>query len=183
MNPRLVGLDHHVPTCDISPARLPITIGSDPKAEIRLNHQSVSHWHCRIDQIDGRLVVLDLGSVHGTFVNGTRISESPLLPGDILSVGMLRFVLQGTGGMGAPASTRRNGQGSRDKGKAMTDSEVTGMIETALSSGRSLRDIEDYLDWRENIDRCSSRGEDRVRRAFWTPPALIASATRRLLLR
>ena len=51
----------------------------------------------RSDQIGGEMVVRDLGSVHGTFVNGTRISESPLMTDDILSVGMLSFFSQCSG--------------------------------------------------------------------------------------
>ena len=76
----------HVTRHDGVFARLPLVIGRGPDAGIRLNDRTVSHWHCRIDQIDGKLVVCDLGTVHGTFVNGTRINESPLMPGDILSV-------------------------------------------------------------------------------------------------
>jgi pSer/pThr/pTyr-binding forkhead associated (FHA) protein len=96
MTTRLVSLNYDVPACDTSLARLPVTIGRGLDAGICLDDPTVSHWHCRIDQIDGKFVVCDLGSVHGTFVNGTRINESPLMPGDVLSVGVLNFVLQYT---------------------------------------------------------------------------------------
>ena len=96
MTSRLVSLDCDVPACDTSLARLPVMIGRRLDAGIRLDDHTVSRWHCRIDQIDGTFVVCDLGSVHGTFVNGTRNNESPLMPGDILSVGVLSFVLQCT---------------------------------------------------------------------------------------
>lgn len=96
MQARLVSLDYQVPDCDPSLAQLPVTIGRSPDAGIHLEDYSASHYHCRIAQIDGQLVVLDLGSVHGTFVNGTRISESPLMPGDSLGIGMLSFFLQCT---------------------------------------------------------------------------------------
>ena len=96
MNTRLVGLDYEVPACDTSLSSLPIVIGSGPNAGIRLNDRTVSRWHCRVDQIDGTFSVCDLGSVHGTFVNGTRINESLLMPGDVLGVGVLSFMLQRT---------------------------------------------------------------------------------------
>jgi pSer/pThr/pTyr-binding forkhead associated (FHA) protein len=96
MTTRLVCLDDGVAACDSSLARLPVVIGRGPDAGIFLDDHTVSRWHCRIDQIDGTFVVCDLGSVHGTFVNGTRINESPLMPGDVLGVGVLSFVLQCT---------------------------------------------------------------------------------------
>jgi pSer/pThr/pTyr-binding forkhead associated (FHA) protein len=43
---------------------------------------------------DDRLVVTDLGSVHGTFVNGSRITESILSAGDELGIGMMTFLVQ-----------------------------------------------------------------------------------------
>ena len=96
MTSRLVSLDYDVPACDTSLARLPVVIGREVDVGIRLNDHTVSRWHCRIEQIDEMFVVCDLGSVHGTFVNGTRVNESPLMPGDVLSVGVLSFVLQCT---------------------------------------------------------------------------------------
>ncbi len=94
MTPRLVSLDYDDPACDISLARLPVVIGTSLDAGIRLNHPTVSHWHCRIDQIDGTFVVCDLGSVHGTFVNGKRRNEFQVVPGDVVDIGGLGFYLQ-----------------------------------------------------------------------------------------
>jgi pSer/pThr/pTyr-binding forkhead associated (FHA) protein len=96
MKTSLRSLDCSSPACDTRLTRLPVLIGSGPNAELRLNYHSVSRWHCRLDRIDGKFLVRDLGSIHGTFVNGTRINECPLTPGDVLSVGSLSFVLQCT---------------------------------------------------------------------------------------
>ena len=94
MKGRLVSLDCYIPACDTSLGRLPVLIGSGPDAEIRLDEASVSPLHCRIFQIDGTVVVEDLESVHGTFVNGTRVKQSPLLPGDSLGIGTRSFFLR-----------------------------------------------------------------------------------------
>ena len=73
--------------------RLPATIGRQPKAAIRLDDRGVSYFQCRIDADGGRLTVLDLGSVSGTFVNGIRRALAPLLPGDRLTVGATDFLV------------------------------------------------------------------------------------------
>lgn len=60
--------------------------------------------------------------------------------------------------IGATASTKETvaDAGSSEGAKTMITPEITRMIEAALSSGRPLREIEDYLDWREHIEWCSS---------------------------
>lgn len=70
----------------------PLVVGRSPQADIVLSDRWVSRRHCEIDLCDGCLVVRDLGSKHGTLVNDCRISESPLLPGEKLHVGLSTFV-------------------------------------------------------------------------------------------
>lgn len=75
--------------------KLPVVVGRSPDAEIRVEDHWVSRRHCEIDESHGTLVVRDLGSKHGTFVNNNLITESPLLPGDILGVGLTVFQAEG----------------------------------------------------------------------------------------
>jgi hypothetical protein len=65
----------------------------------------------------------------------------------------------------------------------MTTPEVTRMITSALSGRRSLRGIEDYLDWRENTARNPTAVEVASRRVSLTPKAPIALVSRRLPIR
>jgi pSer/pThr/pTyr-binding forkhead associated (FHA) protein len=70
------------------------TIGRRQDCSLRIALGNVSRRHCQLSR-DGRDIrVLDLGSSNGTFVNGRRVQESPLLPGDRVQVGSLTFVLQ-----------------------------------------------------------------------------------------
>jgi pSer/pThr/pTyr-binding forkhead associated (FHA) protein len=69
-------------------------IGRDAAAEVRLEDSWVGHYQCIIDEEEGRLRVLDLGSRNGTFVNGVRIRRTELRPGDTLTVGRTDFVVQ-----------------------------------------------------------------------------------------
>jgi len=56
--------------------------------------------HCLIEEQAGQLLVRDLASHHGTYVNGRLVGESPLLPGSTLTVGCTTFAVtyERTGG-------------------------------------------------------------------------------------
>lgn len=50
--------------------------------------QALSRWHARLDFADEVLVVEDLASTNGTFLNGQRISgRQPVRPGDVVTFG------------------------------------------------------------------------------------------------
>ncbi len=74
---------------------LPVIVGSGPSADLVLDDPAASACHCMIDRVDGVLVVYDLVSQGGTLLNGRRVEESPLKPGDELTVGTTCLVVQG----------------------------------------------------------------------------------------
>jgi len=54
----------------------PIVVGRSPACDVVLDSPEVSRSHCRIEALNGAVLVTDLGSRNGTFVNGARI-EAP----------------------------------------------------------------------------------------------------------
>ena len=94
MNARLVGVDPWSRNREIPLAQLPVLIGRSPEAAVRLDDRWASRRHCEISELEGKLVVRDLESRHGTFVNGRLISQALLLPGDRLTVGATVFEAQ-----------------------------------------------------------------------------------------
>jgi len=72
---------------------LPVMIGQDPEAGVRLDDQWVSRHHCEISASKDALVVRDLGSMLGTFVNGLNVTTAHLMPGDKLTVGITSFLV------------------------------------------------------------------------------------------
>lgn len=66
-------------------------VGRHPRNDIVLKFPSVSAQHCRFDFRDGYWYVQDLGSSNGIRVNGERVSDSILLPGDTLRIAKLQF--------------------------------------------------------------------------------------------
>ena len=70
----------------------PLIIGRGATSDITLDDRWASRRHCRLDMDQGRLVVRDLGSKYGTFVNDCLVRESTLLPGDKLIVGLSTLI-------------------------------------------------------------------------------------------
>jgi pSer/pThr/pTyr-binding forkhead associated (FHA) protein len=90
LNAKLVVVGGDVKTTEIA-LRLPSTIGRGRGATLVLPHPLVSRQHCELFEAEGRLMVRDLGSLNGTFVNNQRVTESALSPGELLTVGTVTF--------------------------------------------------------------------------------------------
>src|SRR5262245_45240906 len=70
------------------PLVAPLTlIGRAPGCDFRLNVDGVGAHHCAILPGPAGLVLRDLGSESGTFVNDQRSTSSFLKDGDVLTVG------------------------------------------------------------------------------------------------
>jgi pSer/pThr/pTyr-binding forkhead associated (FHA) protein len=90
LSAKLVVVGGDVKTAEIK-LRLPTTIGRGRGTTIMLPHPLVSRQHCELYENGGQLMVRDLGSLNGTFVNNQRVTESPLPPGELLTIGTVTF--------------------------------------------------------------------------------------------
>ncbi|MDW8247535.1 MAG: FHA domain-containing protein, partial [Sandaracinaceae bacterium] len=77
------------------------SIGRHPNNTIQIMDLGVSKEHCHIVLINGRYVLRDLGSLNGTYVNGERVQERVLEPGDEIVVGSTRILFDGEGAIKA----------------------------------------------------------------------------------
>jgi pSer/pThr/pTyr-binding forkhead associated (FHA) protein len=77
---------------EICVRRLPLTIGRGEEADLPIADRWVSRLHCEIFERDGALALRDLGSRHGTQVNGEVVAEARLRPGDKICVGLTTLV-------------------------------------------------------------------------------------------
>ena len=77
-----------------SMARDMTVVGRREDCDLRIPLGEVSRKHCRIVRDGDSLKLEDLGSSNGTFLNGQRVQEALLSPGDTIQVGPVVFVLQ-----------------------------------------------------------------------------------------
>ena len=73
----------------ISLERERTSIGRSPNQDIVMSDLSVSRCHALILREGGEYRIVDQRSTHGTFLNGTRIQQGELKPGDQLQLGSL----------------------------------------------------------------------------------------------
>ncbi len=65
-------------------------VGRAAPADVVLSHKSVSREHCIIGLANDELLVTDLNSTNGTFIDGVRISRATILPvGSVLRLGQI----------------------------------------------------------------------------------------------
>jgi hypothetical protein len=84
---QIKNLDNGSEIFELHVDELPALLGSHRDANVRLADPLVEPLHCMIDGNDGGLSVLALTTRSGTLVNGTRVIEAPLEPGDCLTIG------------------------------------------------------------------------------------------------
>ncbi|MCO5053464.1 MAG: FHA domain-containing protein [Verrucomicrobiae bacterium] len=79
------------------------TIGRMDDNTFPIAESSVSSHHCEVYLRDNDVVVKDLDSTNGTFINGNRVTaETVLKPGQILRLGQVELRLEGEGAPAAP---------------------------------------------------------------------------------
>src|SRR5260370_7453309 len=65
----------------------PMTIGRAPDNDIPIDNLAVSNYHARVYVEAGSLVVEDLNSLNGSFLNDIRIERAMLKDGDAILIG------------------------------------------------------------------------------------------------
>lgn len=68
--------------------RKELTIGREDGNEIKLDSLQVSKRHARLRRTFEGIIIEDLNSTNGVFVNGQRVSKKLIKPGDLIQIGV-----------------------------------------------------------------------------------------------
>jgi len=71
-------------------------IGRNDDNDFTIGHASVSGTHCEITVSDNQVLLKDLGSTNGTFVNRSRVSEAILQSGQHVQFGVVDLTFEST---------------------------------------------------------------------------------------
>lgn len=98
-----------------------VTIGRSPECTLRIDEPGISRMHARLVPTEAGVLMEDLGSTNGSFINGQRVLRGELSPGDEVGFDTLRFRLapagQSHGPVQVPAqATRREAASGGGKG-------------------------------------------------------------------
>jgi predicted component of type VI protein secretion system len=104
------------------------TVGRVEDNAFQIAEPSVSSRHCEVLLRGGEIVVKDLNSTNGTFINGEKITEGVLKPGQTLRLGNVELKLDAPGAA-APAPAAPPPAPKKETAKA-------------AAGGVSLRDLE-----------------------------------------
>jgi pSer/pThr/pTyr-binding forkhead associated (FHA) protein len=69
----------------------PTKIGRGRSADLTVPHPMISRQHCEVIEVNGLLMIRDLGSLNGTLIGGRRIKEAALPPEAEFTIGPLTF--------------------------------------------------------------------------------------------
>lgn len=75
-----------------------LAIGRRADADIQVNEPTMSGLHAKIFAASDGMRIRDLDSLNGTQINGVRVVESLLYPGDQIKIGRAMIVVSGTTG-------------------------------------------------------------------------------------
>src|SRR5271167_2408006 len=80
------------------------TIGRVEDNTFQIADTSISSHHCEVHLRGSDIFIRDLNSTNGTFINGNKIAESLLKPGEVLRLGEVELKLEMEAAAGASPS-------------------------------------------------------------------------------
>jgi len=118
----------------------PVGIGRSPDNDLPVDNLAVSNYHARVYFEAGRLVVEDLDSLNGTFVNDLRVERATLHDGDRIHIGKHHIKVDATGDAPVPVDTGRKTTAPRIDETMVLDTKVRReMLQQAAAMGESMQ--------------------------------------------
>ena len=153
------------------------TIGRRSTSDLPLTDSEISREHAEIAIVDGKYIVRDRGSRHGTFVNGRQVTtEQPLTDGDRIRLGRsggaeMRFLISDDAALSSGDASSAAGfrqvaallEGLQALGAARVLDEVLALVlDAAIEVTGAERGFIMLADENNQLDLKLARGEGRV---------------------
>jgi len=117
-------------------------VGREGRVDIKLDVPSVSRRHCHIYRKRGGYWVTDLGATNPTRVNDIQITSSPVLDGDLVTVGEVVLKVMSPANAENDATLNLETQGKKDALTGLANRrELRKAIETAFAESKADAEI------------------------------------------
>ncbi len=114
----------------------PLSIGRAPDNDLCVDNLAISNYHAKVYVEAGRLVVEDLNSLNGTFVNDLRIERATLHDGDSIVVGKHTIFVDQSGDAAVPWDSGRKLSAPRvDETMVLDTKQRREMLQQAVALG------------------------------------------------
>src|SRR3990172_3754128 len=80
-------------TVDVKPGAT-LIVGRAVSSDVPIYDPTISRQHAQVSILNGGVLVKDLGSSNGTFLNGSRITEATAQPNDVVRFGKVSFYVR-----------------------------------------------------------------------------------------
>src|SRR5258708_4058706 len=80
-------------TIDIKPGTQ-MVVGRAVNSDVPIYDPTISRQHAQLSVQNGGILVKDLGSSNGTFLNGSKITEAVATPNDVVMFGKVSFYVR-----------------------------------------------------------------------------------------
>ena len=112
------------------------TVGRVEDNAFQIAEPSVSSHHAEIILKGNDVVIKDLNSTNGTFINGEKVTEGVLKPGQTLKLGQVEMRLEGKDGAGAPPAGA-----TKEAGKK---ADASGQTRVIQRGGVKLNELQEH---------------------------------------
>ncbi len=117
-----------------------VMVGRAPDNDIAIDNLAVSNYHARVYTEAGQLVVEDLDSLNGTFVNELRVERTTLRDGDAILIGKHHIVVDEVHDAAAAAEAGGKVTAPQVEQTMVLDTrERRQMLQLALAAGEHLQ--------------------------------------------
>ena len=116
-------------------------VGRRRDCDLRIPLVTVSKKHCQFYSENNQIKIRDLNSKNGTLLNGKRIDEAVIQPGDLIKIGPLTFISQINGIPQEPSKADFSAKAARSK-----DIQAQEPADEIVQDDSSQEDIFDDLD-------------------------------------
>lgn len=118
----------------------PVTIGRAPDNDLSVDNLAVSSYHAKIFFEAGRMVIEDLNSLNGTFVNDLRVERATLHDGDKVHIGKHIIKVDTSGDAPVPWTAGKKAAAPRINETMVLDTkERRQMLQQAAAMGESMQ--------------------------------------------